>query len=189
MLDWETPLPARLAVIVARQHGIADLADLLGAGMARSTVALWARSGRLHRLHRGVYSLVPPGLLSREGHWLAAVRACGAGAVLSHASVAQLAWIVPPEARFATHVSLSDRRRLRSPGIVVHRPVSLPPSDRTSRRGVPTTTLARKVWDLAATESTRTVRRAYERRRAPGASIPDGSGSSSRSAPTTEGPG
>ena len=48
-----------------------------------------ARSGRLRRVHRGVYA-VGGAVLPREGRWLAAVMACGPGAVLSHVSAAVL---------------------------------------------------------------------------------------------------
>jgi predicted transcriptional regulator of viral defense system len=43
--------------------------------------------GRLRRLHRGVYA-VGHRVLGREGRRLAAVLACGEGAVLSHRSAA-----------------------------------------------------------------------------------------------------
>jgi hypothetical protein len=49
-----------------------------------------AATGRLHRIHAGVYSLVPRELLKREGLSMAAVLACGPGAVLSHRSAAVL---------------------------------------------------------------------------------------------------
>ena len=47
------------------------------------------RNGRLHPLHRGVYAVGHPNL-PLEGRFLAAVKACGPGAVLSHYSAAAL---------------------------------------------------------------------------------------------------
>ena len=46
-------------------------------------------TGRLHRIHRGVYAVGHVTLPSR-GHWMAAVLACGPDARLSHASAAAL---------------------------------------------------------------------------------------------------
>jgi len=168
MLASKTPAAARVAQIAAAQHGVVDLGDLAGEGIPQSTITLWARSGRLHRLHPGVFCVVPPTMLSQEGRWLAAVRACGRGAVLSHAPAGGLAWILPREVVSAVHVSVPDRRRIRLPGILVHRPLSLPPSDCSVRRSIPTTTQTRTVWDLAATEAPRIVRRAFEKADAAG---------------------
>ena len=83
--------------------------------------------------------------------------------MLSHAPAGQLAWIVPREISSAMHVTLRDRRRLHTPGIVVHRPLRLAECDMTTRQGIPTTSLTRIVWDLSVTEPPRIVRRAYEK--------------------------
>jgi hypothetical protein len=45
--------------------------------------------GLLHRLHRGVYA-VGHRSVSPEGRWMAAVLACGGGAVLGHLAAATL---------------------------------------------------------------------------------------------------
>jgi very-short-patch-repair endonuclease len=117
----------------------------------------------LHRLRPGVFSVVPPALLSPEGHWLAAVKACGSGAALSHGPAGHLQWLVDREARRAIHVTVAGRFRRRPPGIVVHRPVILAPADFTERQGIPVTTPTRTVWDLAATDLPSVTRRAFER--------------------------
>jgi hypothetical protein len=152
-----------LANLSARQYGIVDLADLVRLGVPRFTAALWARTGRLHRLHVGVYSVVPPALLPLEGRWLAAVRACGPDALLSHGSAAELRWMADRTSRGPLHVTVPDRSRRRRPGIVVHRPVALASCDATVHAGIPVTAPARTVWDLAATEPPRITRRAFER--------------------------
>ena len=54
---------------------------------ARSSTAL--RTGRLHRVARGVYAVGWPQLTPKR-RWMAAVLACGDGAVLSHRSAAAL---------------------------------------------------------------------------------------------------
>ena len=52
-------------------------------------IAWRVREGRLHRVHRGVYAVGHP-VLPRYGRLMAAVLACGQGAVLSHRSAAEL---------------------------------------------------------------------------------------------------
>jgi len=154
-----------VAQLASRQHGIVDHPDLISLGMARSTIALWARTGRLHRLHRGVYSVVPPSLLKIEGLWLAAVRACGPGAVLSHGSAAQLHWLTDRNKRDRIHVSTPDRRRRQVAGVTVHRPVDLRPEDVDERYGIPVTSQTRTVWDVAASLPPKPAKRAFERAR------------------------
>jgi hypothetical protein len=68
---------------------VVSFAQLLGAGLTPSMIKRRVQAGRLHRIHRGVYAVGNPNL-TREGHWMAAVLACGEGAVLSHGSAACL---------------------------------------------------------------------------------------------------
>jgi hypothetical protein len=75
------------ASLGARQHGVVALTQLLEAGVTAPTVRYWVQRRRLVRLHAGVYA-VGHAALRPEGHRLAAVLACGPGAVLSHASAA-----------------------------------------------------------------------------------------------------
>ncbi|MBA2523168.1 MAG: DUF559 domain-containing protein [Solirubrobacterales bacterium] len=158
-----TPLPVKIVGIGSRQHGIVDLEELELAGVARSSIAAWVRTCRLFRLHRGVYSIVPPSMLTQEGRWLAAVRACGSRAALSHGPAGQLAGFINRRENLALHVSVSHRGRIRLPGIVVHRPRSLPPSDLTCRLQIPTTTPARTLWDLSPVLPALQLRRAFAR--------------------------
>lgn len=108
-----------------------------------------ARLGRggLHRLHRGVYlvghEIAPP--FARE---LAAVLACGAGAVVARRSALALHGIGrTPSGN--VQVLIGGRRPRTRTDISVRRCDSLPPSDVTRRHGVPVTTAARAVIDLA----------------------------------------
>ena len=79
--------------LAAGQHGIVTRAQLLNAGVGPDTVAHWIKTGRLVKLHRGVFALghLPP---SPHARTMAAVLACGPGAVLSHRSAAQLYGLV-----------------------------------------------------------------------------------------------
>ena len=93
-LDRATAALARLA---ARQHGVVSAAQLAEVGIGRTTVNRWMRRGRLHRLHRGVYA-VGHAAPSEYQRFMAAVKACGDGAALSHQSAAYLWKFLKPEA-------------------------------------------------------------------------------------------
>jgi hypothetical protein len=80
---------ALIARIAARQHGVVSSAQLQSAGMSPSAIDRRVHAARLHRIHRGVYA-VGHRRLSDEGRWMAAVLACGEGAVVSHLSAAEL---------------------------------------------------------------------------------------------------
>ena len=79
------PLWAAVAERAAGQWGVVSLVQLGSLGAGRGAVARAVEGGRLHRVHRGVYA-VGHRALGREGRALAAVMACGEGAVLSHRS-------------------------------------------------------------------------------------------------------
>lgn len=137
-----------IAGIANRQHGLVTLSQLEALGMDRRTVAARVRAGRLHRIHRGVFAVGYP-RLNEDAVFLAAVLACGPGAVLSRESAANL-WGFWKESDEQIHV-IAPNRRGRSPhGIVAHRDGWLPPGDRTIYRGVPCTTVARTLLDQAA---------------------------------------
>ena len=63
--------------------------------MSNSVVARAVGSGRLHRIHAGVYAALAPELLTEEGHLLAALLAAGQGALLSHGTAAWRWRIIP----------------------------------------------------------------------------------------------
>jgi hypothetical protein len=79
---------------------------------------------------------------------MAAVLACGPGAVLSHRSAAAL-WGLRPDGRDRSDVTASNRRGRVPKGIDSHRCSSLRESERTVVRGIPCTTVARTLLDLA----------------------------------------
>jgi Transcriptional regulator, AbiEi antitoxin/Protein of unknown function (DUF559) len=136
-----------IAAVGAGQHGVVSVGQLLAAGFSRRMINARVAAGRLHRLHRGVYAIGHPGLTA-EARWLAAVFACGEGAVLSHASAAAL-WGIRSTAASLIDVSSPVGTGRRHSGIRVHS-TSLHPDDATVRRGVPCTSLPRTVLDLAA---------------------------------------
>jgi very-short-patch-repair endonuclease len=136
-----------VARIAARQHGVVDFGQLLFAGLTPSSITRRVKAGHLHRVYRGVYA-VGHANLSREGRWTAAVRACGAGALLSHESAAAL-WGISPRSPSLVHVTVPNHngRRKRS-GIRIHYSSTLTRKDAARRRNIPVTALARTLQDL-----------------------------------------
>jgi very-short-patch-repair endonuclease len=108
-----------------------------------------------------VYSLVPPSLLTREGHWLAAVLACGDGAVLSIRTAAALQGL-RPTSRAKIDVTIPGRSHRSHPGIDVHRSTTLTEADVTVVNGIPCTTVARTLFDLADVIRRRPLERAFD---------------------------
>jgi Protein of unknown function (DUF559) len=92
---------------------------------------------------------------------MAAVLACGDGAVLSHRSAAAL-WGVRSASRRAIDVSARGRRGRSRTGISAHRGDSLTPDEVTTARGIPCTTVARTLLDLAEVSGRHTVARAVD---------------------------
>jgi predicted transcriptional regulator of viral defense system/very-short-patch-repair endonuclease len=136
--------------LVRAQHGVITREQLMALGVGRGAVAHRLRSGRLHRVHRGVYAVGRPDL-SQHGQWTAAVKSCGPSAVLSHASAAALHGIADPT-RGPIRVTVPPHVARVRPGVAVHRRPLLP-DDVTHVERVPATTIARTLLDLAQTAS------------------------------------
>jgi very-short-patch-repair endonuclease len=147
-----------IARIAANQHGVVTTEQLLSAGLLSSGITDRLSTGRLHRIHRRVYA-VGHRRLSDRGRWMAAVLACGEGAVLSHLSAAEL-WGIHRRVRRLSDVggrtevvdvhvtvpSTAGIRRRR--GIVLHRSSTLMPCHCTLGDGIPVTTPTRTLADV-----------------------------------------
>ena len=83
--------------------------------------------------------------LTPEARWLAAVKACGPLAALSHSSWAMLFELWPVEDR-RPEVTIPATSKCRVEGIIVHRTRDV---DRLTHKGIPTTSAARMILDLA----------------------------------------
>jgi hypothetical protein len=138
---------AAIAAVAARQHGVVTLAQLRAAGLGDRAVHKRAARGRLHRVHRGVYAVGHPAL-SADGRRLAAVLACGPGAVLSHRSAAA-AWGLRPSSGARLDVSTARRGRGGPSGVALHRVRRLDAADVTRLGPLAITTIARTLVDLA----------------------------------------
>lgn len=140
------------------QHGVLTLGQIEAVGLSPRAVRDRAASGRLRRVHSGVYALER---LDDHGRWMAAVLACGAGTVLSHRSAAALWGFV--DARVRVDVSAPSRAGRSRDSIDVHRTDKLDPRDLTVYERIPCTTPARTLLDLAGVADRRTLERAVDR--------------------------
>jgi hypothetical protein len=146
---FEGPPPwLRASRLAGRQFGVLSGAQLRELGVGRGAVAKAVRAGRLHRVHRGVYA-VGHRVLRVEGIRLAAVLACGPGAVLSHRSAAAH-WGLLATDQVGVDVT-APRSRQGAPGIRLHTSRSLDAQDTTRHEGIPITAIHRTLLDLAAT--------------------------------------
>jgi very-short-patch-repair endonuclease len=138
-----------LARLARRQYGVAARWQLLSAGWSKEEIDWRIRTGRLHPLHAGVYA-VGHRLIPKQGWMMAAILASEPEAVLSHRSAAAL-WELRGYSEGAVQVTM-PRKSTSSKQIRRH--FSLVPDDeRTVHEGIPVTSAARTVLDLAATES------------------------------------
>ena len=141
-----------IAGLADAQFGVVSRAQLLSAGLTRNEIDNRIAAQRLRRLWRGVYA-VGHRSLRVEGRWMAAVLACGEGAVLSH-QTAPAVWELRRVGSGVIHVTVpGDPGRKQREGIRVHRSVTLTERDVTRVRGLPVTTVARTIIDLSRTLS------------------------------------
>jgi hypothetical protein len=136
---------AAIGAVAFGQQGNINAAQLLELGISRGGIAHRVRTGRMYRVHDGVYSVgKPPATpLARAS---AAVLACGPGATLSHGSAMTLwgfykRWDTPFE------VVVPGDRRPR--GIRVHRSRTLARRDVKTHLGIRVTSAARTIYDMA----------------------------------------
>jgi very-short-patch-repair endonuclease len=146
-----------VAELAATQWGVVSVDDLLNAcSMSRDAVATRVRQGHLHPLHRGVYAVGHPNP-PRNGRFLAAVKACGRTAVLSHLSAAAVHGFFSWDDRYP---EVTVRAYRNHPGIRIHRTTILDPADVTRHEALPLTSPARTLVDLAAHLNAKALRRA-----------------------------
>ena len=149
----------RLADLAARQHAVVKRSQLLEHGYTDNAIGRRLRAGWLVRVHRGVFA-VGRQPLTLHGRFLAAIFSAGAGAVLSHLSAAVL-WNLLHERGPRIDVTVPGGARKGGRTVIVHRS-PLSEAERTIRHGIPVTTPARTVLDLAAVVSARQLERAMD---------------------------
>jgi hypothetical protein len=135
-----------IAGIAGAAHGVVTRRDLLRAGLTRKEIEHRLGTGALIPEHRGVYR-VGHRAPSLEAQYLAAVRACGENALLCGRAAARLLGLIkqgapPPEVIAPTQRDV--------PGLLTHRSRRLDARDGMVWSGIPVTTVARTLVDLAA---------------------------------------
>ena len=148
-----------VALRAADEWGVLSWEELRACGLSCTEIKTRARNGRLHRKHRGVYAIGHP-RLPLEGRLLAAVKACGPAAVLSHRSAAVLWQLLDPDPAHRPEVTVLGVAPRRHPGIRTHRTGSLGTDEVRRHRGIPVTAPIRTLLDLAAVVDARVLRRA-----------------------------
>jgi very-short-patch-repair endonuclease len=143
-----------LADLAPGQHGLVARRQLLAAGVTRNEIEVRLRRGEFRALHAGVFQAGPvAGPRSRE---MAAVLACDG--VVSHRSAAAMRELVTAFTG-PVDISVAPSRRVRRPGIRVHRS-RLGRTEVETLDGVPVTTLSRTLFDLASVTTGRELERA-----------------------------
>jgi very-short-patch-repair endonuclease len=145
-----------VAALAAEQWGVLSLAELRTCGVSDTMVSDRVKRGHLHRLYRGVYAVGHPSVPVR-GRFLAAVKACGPTARLSHFSAAALYGIVVWDDRYP-EVTVTGTTTRTHKGISVHR--SKHTEGVTRRHGIPVTSPAQSLIDLSSVPRFKALRRA-----------------------------
>lgn len=166
-VGWDVSVPVgwpdrAIAQIGAAQRALITRGQLKELDLGPSAIEHALARGRLHRVHQGVYSLVPfPALppLAREH---AAVLACGDRALLGSHSAAGV-WGIRPLLDGAVDVVVVGKETgRRRPGIRVHRTATLRRTDARVRDRIAVTSPARTLLDIAPELSDRSLERAFD---------------------------
>lgn len=136
-----------LLELAARQRGVVSIDQLRALGFSESAVWKRGERGRLHRIHAGVYA-VGRSDVPLEGLYMAAVLACGRAALLSFRSAADLRDLRASSSPIID-VSVPARGPRSHDGLLIHRTASLGEPDVANVDGIPCTSVARTLLDLA----------------------------------------
>jgi predicted transcriptional regulator of viral defense system len=142
--------------LATRQHGVVSRPQLLAIGLSADVIDRLIARHSLQQIHRGVYA-VGHRPRTRQATWMAAVLAAGSGAVLSHRSAAAL-WAIRGSS--TSRLEVITPRLCRRGGIRA-RHIVLSPDEVTTEAGIPVTTPARTLFDLAAVVSAEQLEHAF----------------------------
>ena len=147
-----------IARIAGRQHGLVTIEQLRRCGLSGEAIAWRVTTGRLFRIHRGVYAVGHPELTD-HGRWKAATLAVP-NSVLSHRSAAELWKVLRPKGGDPQVTVPYPASPTPRTGIRIFRSRTLAATRITSRDGIPVTMPARTLIDLARVATPAEVRRA-----------------------------
>jgi hypothetical protein len=153
---------ARIAALATSQHGVFRRADVAEFDGTRWQLEHRLRVGRWVELHPLVYA-VAGAPETWEQRVLAAVLAMPAGSLASHLTAGALHQ-VPGFKRGPVQVTATKRLRTRRPvaGVLVHHSTLLPDHHRKTVDAIPTTTVARTLFDLCAVVHPKRAERAVD---------------------------
>lgn len=151
----------RLATIADAQHGVISRDQMRKVGFKDGAITHTVTTGRLHHVFRGVYALGHrhPG---ERGRLMAAVLACGKGAVVSHRSAGALLELLDEGPAVIDAIAPGSRGR-KIDGIRFHRVRPPRMMETGTMHGIPCTSPARTLVDLAGTVGAWTLGSAFER--------------------------
>ncbi|MGH2829757.1 MAG: DUF559 domain-containing protein [Actinomycetota bacterium] len=149
--------------IAASQYGVIARAQTLAAGLSRTGLHRLLDEGAWTRVRPGVYSLWRPSgeldlwrqRLSAATLWL------GPRSAVSHRA-SLLHWELDGMEAAPLELSTEGHRRSHEAGLVIHRVASLPLAHVASHQGLPVTSVARTLVDVATIVGPSTLELAYE---------------------------
>jgi predicted transcriptional regulator of viral defense system len=161
MGDQRVDVETTMIDLASSQHGVVARSQSLHAGVPADVVDRRLKTKWFRIIHRGVYLIGP--VLSARAREMAAVLACGGAGALSH-RCAVARWQLKPgrEDRAQVEVSIAGGAHPRLSGVRVHRVRTLPADEVTLIDGIPITTVARTLCDLATVAEQRELERAFE---------------------------
>lgn len=140
-----------ISALAARHRTLVSHEQLLSHGFTRKAIARQRQAGRLHVVFRGIYTYgcgtLPPFAVEE-----AALMACGSESFLSHRTAAALWGLsgdLPPE----PDVSVKDDGCRARKGLRLHRVTGLDPAELRTKHGLPVSSPARVLLELAGTVS------------------------------------
>jgi very-short-patch-repair endonuclease/predicted transcriptional regulator of viral defense system len=144
---WFMNAHERIARLFASQHGVVTRHQALAGGLPAHRIDYLLKVGRWEPVHVGVYRL-----LESPATWhqrlLGACLAAGRGAVASHRSAARVWDLAVSSERI--ELTIPNSRCLSIPGATVHRTICFDGCDRRVVKGIPVTTVARTLIDVAS---------------------------------------
>ena len=160
MLVRDRDATVSIRALAERQHGVISTRQLLEHGIDEEVVLGRRRAGFLIPLHQGIYALGHQHL-TREGRWMAAVLACGPGAVLSHFNAGCLWGVCGSYGRIEVLRQSGGFRPEGHQGVKLHQTRRLHSWEVTVEKGVPVASMERVLLDLAGRMDAKRLERVF----------------------------
>ncbi len=144
----------------AARDGVLTRCQLQAIGVSTSAIDRRVERGLLHQRHRGVFAVGRLDLTMR-GRWRAALLACGRTAALARGTSASQRDLLRAGPRIEVVVAASGVRAANGSGIRLHRTREWRDGDIVIAGGLPCTSLARTLCDLASTSADGDFRRVW----------------------------